>query len=253
MKAKDQVAEAKPVDDESRSSSAAQADQDLPLVEAAKNGDLSAFELLVKRYDRRLLNIAQNVTHEASAAQDVVQDAFLKAFQKLDQFRAKARFSTWLVRITLNEALMKARKLRNSRELLAEEVQDEMETAPSRLSNWVRDPEQLCSAAEFHEILRKSLESLSPSLRIVFVLRDIEELSINETAAALDLSVVAVKARLFRARLQLRDKLSKHFAIRDRPVNTAPGVRVSAGMEFDNPMKTALQSEVFFGESSEWM
>jgi len=248
MKVTDSLTEARPAAEES---SAAHADQDLPLVDAAKNGDLSAFELLVKRYDRRLLHIAQSVTHEASDAQDVVQDAFLKAFQKLDQFRAKARFSTWLIRITLNEALMKVRKLRNSRELQAEEVQDEMETAPFRLRHWVRDPEQLCSAAEFHEILRKSLESLSPSLRIVFVLRDIEELSINETAAALDLSVVAVKARLFRARLQLRDKLSKHFAIRERPVNRVPGVHVSAGIEFDNPMTTALQSEVSLGESNE--
>jgi RNA polymerase sigma-70 factor, ECF subfamily len=253
MKTTDPVTESRPAADESRSSSAAEADQDLPLVDAAKNGDLSAFELLVKRYDRRLPHIAQNVTHEASDAQDVVQDAFLKAFRKLDTFRAKARFSTWLIRITLNEALMKVRKLRNSGELLAEEVQDEVETAPARLSHWVRDPEQLCSATEFHEILRNSLENLSPSLRIVFVLRDIEELSINETAAALDLSVVAVKARLFRARLQLRDKLSKHFATPDRPESTTRGARTFSGMEVGNPMTTALQAEVSSGESNERM
>ena len=173
MKTTDSGTEIRLASSEWRLSSAAHSDEDLPLVDATKNGDLSAFEQLVKRYDRRLLRIAQNVTHDLSDAQDVVQDAFLKAYQKLNQFRATARFSTWLIRITLNEALMKVSKLRNFRELPAEEVRDEIETAPSRLSDWVRDPEQLCSASEFHEILRKCLESLSHSLRIVFVLRDI--------------------------------------------------------------------------------
>jgi RNA polymerase sigma-70 factor, ECF subfamily len=252
MKISDPSTDARVGAGERGSSSAAQADEDLPLVDATKHGDLSAFDQLVRRYDRRLLRIAQNVTHDPSDAQDVVQDAFLKAFQRLDQFRAMARFSTWLIRITLNEALTKVRKLRNHRELPAEEVQEEMETAPSRLSYWVRDPGQLCSASEFREILSKSLESLSPRLRIVFVLRDIEELSINKTAEALGLSVAAVTARLFRARLQLRDKLSKHFAIRERGSRTTTrAFRASAGIEFDNVITIALQSEVSSGESNE--
>ena len=241
MKVTDRVTETR-LDIGEWGSSAAHFDEDLPLVNATKNGDLAAFEQLVKRYDRRLLRIAQNVTHDPIDAQDVVQDAFLKAFQKLDQFRATARFSTWLIRITLNEALMKVRKRRNYRELPAEEAQDEMECAPSRLSHWVRDPEQLCSAAEFREILRKTLEGLSPSRRIVFVLRDIEELSINDTAEALGLNAVTVKARLFRARLQLRDKLSKHFVILDR--RSSSGFRPPSRVEFDNPMTIALQSEL---------
>jgi RNA polymerase sigma-70 factor (ECF subfamily) len=230
---------------ESGSSSAAHCDEDLPLVDAAKNGDLTAFEQLVKRYDRRLLRIAQNVTHDLGDAQDVVQDAFLKAYQKLDQFRARARFSTWLIRITLNEALMMVRKMRNQREVSAEEVQDEIETTPSRLSYWARNPEQLYSASELREILQQSLETLSPALRIVFLLRDVEDLSIDETAEALGLSAVAVKARLFRARLQLRDKLSKHFATGDEHSEfSVRSIRRPLNMDFDHLMTSFLQSSL---------
>jgi RNA polymerase sigma-70 factor, ECF subfamily len=190
-------------------------DEDLPLVHASKDGDLSAFEQLVKRHERRLLRVAQNVTHDIDEAQDVVQETFLKAYLNLAQFRKTARFSTWLVRIALNESLMRVRKPRISREVLAEDIQIELENAPSELRDWAPNPEELCSAVEFREILRDSLEKLTPILRVVFVLRDIEELSINETAEVLGLSTVTVRARLFRARLQLRDKLSKHFAKHD--------------------------------------
>src|SRR5216684_552720 len=93
------------------------ASDDLDLVHASKNGDVAAFEQLVKRYDRKLLRIAQNVTHNTEDAQDAVQEAFFKAFQNLGQFREDSKFSTWLIRITLNESLMKLRKQRTIREI----------------------------------------------------------------------------------------------------------------------------------------
>jgi RNA polymerase sigma-70 factor, ECF subfamily len=187
-------------------------DEDLDLVHASKKGDLTAFEALVKRYDRRLLRVAQNVVHDFNDAQEVVQEAFLKAYQRLDQFRENARFSTWLVRITLNESFMKMRKQRVLREVRAEDVAFDMESAPSTMTSWVPNPEAVCSRAELRAILEKALEELTPCSRLVFVLRDLEEFSIKETAEALRLTPNAVKARLSRARQQLREKLSRYFA-----------------------------------------
>jgi len=186
-------------------------DPDLPLVEASAAGDMAAFEELVRRYDRRLLRIAQQITQNSEDAQDVVQETFLKAFQKMHQFQGKSKFSTWLIRITLNQALMKMRKTRSSRELSLEHNDDDGECVPMDVTDWSPDPEQLYSRAELQRILREALENLVPPLRITFVLRDIEGLSIHEAAAVLNLNPGAVKARLYRARLRLREELSRHF------------------------------------------
>ena len=115
-------------------------DEDLPLVHASKSGDMAAFEQLVKRYDRKLLRIAQNVTHDLSDAQDVVQESFLKAFRKLDQFRETSRFSTWLIRIALNESFMKVRQIKSASKFFVEDVPLEIENLPADLSQWVSQP-----------------------------------------------------------------------------------------------------------------
>jgi RNA polymerase sigma-70 factor, ECF subfamily len=188
------------------------ASDDLALVHASKGGDVGAFEELVKRYDRKLLRIAQNVMRNREDAEDVVQEAFLKAFLHLDQFREDSKFSTWLIRITLNQSLMKLRKQRPVREVsLDEDFQSEEDTNPIDVGDWAPNPEELYRATELREILRKTLEELSQGLRLVFVLRDMEGLSLEQTAEALNLSLTAVKARSFRARLQLRERLSKYF------------------------------------------
>lgn len=187
-------------------------DPDLPLVEASLGGDMAAFDELVRRYDCKLLRIAQQMTRNLDDAQEAVQESFLKAYQKLDQFRGNSKFSTWLIRITLNEAFMKLRKRRVTELALQHEGSDG-DSLPLDLADWSPNPEQLCSRKELDEILRGALESLPPSLRIVFILRDVEELSIKETACALDLHPAAVKARHFRARLQLREKLTRHFKL----------------------------------------
>jgi RNA polymerase sigma-70 factor (ECF subfamily) len=186
---------------------------DLDLVHASKNGDVAAFEQLVKRYDRTLLRIAQHVTHNREDSEDVVQEAFLKAFEHLGDFREDSKFSTWLIRITLNQSLMKLRKQRHTlREVTLEEDFQTGKTALSmEVTDWSPDPEQLYRASELRDILIKALRELRPILRAVFVLRDIEGLSIAETAEVLSLSHTAVKARLLRGRLQLRERLNRYF------------------------------------------
>ena len=193
---------------------------DLDLVHAAKNGDVAAFEQLVKRYDRKLLRIAQSVTHNREDSQDAVQEAFLKAYQNLAEFREDSQFSTWLIRITLNQSLMKLRKQRSAREVsLGENCQGDEDILPIEVTDWAPNPEQLYWASELRHILTQTLESIRPPMRVVFVLRDIEGLSTEQTAVVLGLSQAAVKARLWRARLQLREGLNKYFR---KKGNSAP-------------------------------
>ena len=185
---------------------------ELALVQAAKSGDLEAFSQLVKRYDRNIFRIAQHITHNEEDAQDVVQDAFLKAYQNLEQFQGNSKFSTWLVRIAVNEALMKLRRRRSDRTVsLDEDVETEEGTMPREVADWSPNPEQLYGQSEWSEILKKTIQGLPPGFRTVFVLRDVEGLSTEETAEMLGLSIPAVKSRLLRARLQLRDRLAKYF------------------------------------------
>src|ERR1700691_6458649 len=160
----------------------AAASDDLDLVHASKSGDVTAFEQLVKRYDRKLLRIAQSVTRNREDSQDAVQEAFLKAYQNLATFREDSQFSTWLIRITLNQSLMKLRKQRATREAsLNEDFQAEGDILPIDVTDWAPNPEQLYWASQLRDILIKCLEKLSPILQTVFVLRDIEGLTIDQT------------------------------------------------------------------------
>jgi RNA polymerase sigma-70 factor (ECF subfamily) len=188
------------------------ANNDLDLVHASKDGNVAAFEELVKRYDRKLLRIAQSITHNREDSQDAVQEAFLKAYQNLSAFREDSKFSTWLFRITVNQALMKLRKQRTREASLNEDFQADSDMLPKEVTDWTPNPEQLYWASELRDILIKCLAELSPILRTVFVLRDIEGLTIDQTAEVLNVSQTAVKARLLRARLQLREGLTKYFS-----------------------------------------
>ena len=186
------------------------------LVEAARSGDIGAFESLVRRYDRNVFRIAQHITQNREDAEDVVQDAFLKAYQNLGQFQGQSKFYTWLVRIAVNEALMRLRRRRPERTVsIDEDVKTEEDSMPREIADWSPNPEQLYTQAELKDILGKTIQGLPPSFRTVFVLRDVEGLSTEETASALELSVPAVKSRLLRARLQLRERLNKYFKRRD--------------------------------------
>jgi RNA polymerase sigma-70 factor, ECF subfamily len=190
--------------------------EELALVQAAKRGDDSAFEELVRRYDRNVFRIAQHITQNREDAEDVVQEAFLKAYGNLAQFQEQSKFYTWLVRIAVNEALMKLRRRRPERTVsLDEDIKTEDDSLPREIADWSPNPEQLYNQSELGEILTKTIQGLPPGFRTVFVLRDVEGLSTEETAAALDLSVPAVKSRLLRARLQLRERLGKFFQRRE--------------------------------------
>src|SRR3954453_3918835 len=186
------------------------------LVQAARQGDIGAFEELVKRYDRNVFRIANHITQNREDAEDVVQDAFLKAYQNLGQFQGQSKFYTWLVRIAVNEALMRLRRRRPERMVsLDEDIKTDEDSMPREVADWAPNPEQLYTQGELKDILGKTIQGLPPSFRTVFVLRDVEGLSTEETADALDLSIPAVKSRLLRARLQLRERLNKYFQKRD--------------------------------------
>lgn len=182
------------------------------LVERARAGDDSAFAELVGQYDRKVYRLARNITQNDEDAEDVLQDAFLKAYTHLDNFHGDSKFYTWIVRIAVNEALMKLRKRRGDKLVsLDEEIELGEEAVTREIAVWDGNPEQTYSQEELRVVLDEAIQSLKPTFRSVFQLRDVEELSTEETAEALGLSIPAVKSRLLRARLQLRERLTRQF------------------------------------------
>ncbi|HEV3255202.1 MAG TPA: sigma-70 family RNA polymerase sigma factor [Candidatus Acidoferrales bacterium] len=186
-------------------------DDEGALVGAAKAGDVSAFEALIARYERKIFRLAMNITQNREDAEDVMQEAFLKSYQHLGEFQGNSRFYTWLVRIAVNQALMKLRKRRPNQFSLDEAVETEEDVMPRELEDWGPSPEQRYAQTELQQILGQVIAELDPGFRVVFQLRDVDELSTEDTAEALGLSVPAVKSRLLRARLKLRQKLNRYF------------------------------------------
>jgi RNA polymerase sigma-70 factor, ECF subfamily len=181
------------------------------LVAAAQAGEIEAFETLVERYERKIFRLTMNITQNREDAEDAMQEAFLKAYEHLGEFHGNSRFYTWLVRIAVNQALMKLRKRRPNQVSLDAEVDTGEDTIPRDVEDWGPSPEERYGQSELSDILSQAVAELDPPFRVVFQLRDIEELSTEETAEALGLSVPAVKSRLLRARLKLRQKLSRSF------------------------------------------
>ena len=182
------------------------------LVAQAKAGDQAAFSELVTHYERKIYRLAKNITRNDEDAEDVLQDAFLKAYTHLDNFKGDSKFYTWIVRIAVNEALMRLRKRKTDRTVpLDEPVELGEETVAREIAVWEDNPEQRYSKEEWRNILDAAVDDLKPDFRTVFVLRDIEELSTEETAETLGISVPAVKSRLLRARLALRERLTRQF------------------------------------------
>jgi len=186
------------------------ADPDTMLVAAARNGKPAAFEKLVERYERRIFRLAENVTQNREDAEEVMQDAFFRAFTHLEGFKGSSRFSTWLTRIAINQALMKLRRRRPTVSL-DDERETENHFVIHEIEDWGPSPEQRYSQQELHNILREAMGQLSPGLRLVTQLRDVEQLSTEETAQILGLSVSAVKSRSRRACLTLREMLNRYF------------------------------------------
>jgi RNA polymerase sigma-70 factor, ECF subfamily len=187
-------------------------DDELELVERARKGDAGSFSVLLRRYEGKIFRLAMNITQNREDAEDVLQEAFLKAYEHLDQFQGNSRFYTWIVRIAVNQALMKLRKRRSDRAVsLDEQIDTGEDTVVREIAAWDPDPEERFSREELHGILSGAIDELAPIYRTVFTLRDVDGLSTEETADVLDLTVPAVKSRLLRARLQLRDKLTRFF------------------------------------------
>jgi RNA polymerase sigma-70 factor (ECF subfamily) len=182
------------------------------LVARARAGDGTAFSELVKQYERKIYRLAKRITQSDEDAEDVLQDSFLKAYEHLDSFHGNSKFYTWLVRIAVNEALMKLRKRKGDRTVSLDDTGDNGDEPIVReIAVWDGDPEQRYSQEELRAVLDDAIQNLKPSFRTVFLLRDVEEFSTEETASALNLSIPAVKSRLLRARLDLRDRLTRLF------------------------------------------
>jgi RNA polymerase sigma-70 factor, ECF subfamily len=182
------------------------------LVAQSREGDAEAYGQLVRRYQSKIFRLAQHITQNREDAEDVLQETFLKAYEHLDQFQGNSKFYTWIVRIAVNQALMKLRRRKNDKSVSIDDAIDTGEdTIVREIAAWDENPEQRLSREEIGGILDTAVQTLDTPYRSVFVLRDIEELSTEETAEALGLSVPAVKSRLLRARLQLREKLTRQF------------------------------------------
>jgi len=178
------------------------------LVIAAKNGNERAFETLVERYRRRMLAVALRFTHVQEDAEDVTQQSFQKAFVYLQTFEGKSSFSTWLTRITVNQALMLLRRARGRREISIDGEPSELKRAAClQIPDPDPDPEACCLQRDEGATLSAAMNTLAPGLRTTIELRDLAELSTEETARRMGLSVGAVKSRRSRARRKLRDAL----------------------------------------------
>jgi RNA polymerase sigma-70 factor (ECF subfamily) len=180
------------------------------LIERVRNGDHEAFYELVQPYQRSVFLAAFSVLRSEFDAEEVAQEAFLKAFRYLGNFRGEAKFSTWLIQIAINEAKMKVRK---DRQRLYEAIEEgqrdgDGDYIPRDFADWREIPAEALDRKELREALDKALAALPEKYRSVLVLRDVQQLSIRETAQLLDISEANVKTRLSRARLQMRDLLA---------------------------------------------
>ena len=210
-------------------------EDDLALIELVLAGERRAFEPLVRKHERRVFRIALAVLGNVEDAEDAMQDTFVKVFRHLDQFRRESRFTTWLIRIAVNASLQKrqARKLSVS---LDESPHVESRSLPGRFEPWTADPEKLHGKREIRQLVERAIQDLPPIYRETLILRDIEEMSAEEAAEALGITVPALKSRLLRARLLLRESLSPHF---EEPRQLSTRIMDSA-RQVGNMMKAGL-------------
>ena len=186
-------------------------------VDALRLGDRGEFARLVEAYSGPLYRLALKMLGNPPDAEDALQNTFLKAFQHIDEFEGRSRLSTWLYRIASNEALMLLRKRHQESSFSDVSPEDEDEGRnydPVQLTDWCCLPEDEFLTAEARAALDGAVQHLPDTLRIVFILRDLEGLSIQETSQVLGLSETAVKTRLLRARLRLREELSSYYGER---------------------------------------
>src|SRR6266481_4978066 len=217
------------------SSSDAAADEEL--VAAAKSGDESAFEILVKRQERKVFRVALRYTRVREDAEDIVQETFRKAFVHLQKFEGKSSFSTWLTRVAINEALMFLRKRDTMREVPIDDPSSSGETTPAlELADAGLDPEATCVQREEAEILSAAIGHLGHRMRRAIELRDLGELSVQETARQMGLSVGAVKARVFHARRKLGETMRRYMRSRRMSASDILAIAGNANDSLQNRM-----------------
>ena len=196
---------------------------DAELVQRAKAGDLAAFEVLTTRHEQRVYTLALRILHHEQDAEDVTQQTFLSVLENLGNFRGEATFSTWLFRIATHAALKVLRKHKGLDTISLEDATEPREEGgaiphPEFIADWRQSPEELVERNETRRLLDEALAQLDEKHRLVFLLRDVEGLSVKEAAETLGLSEANVKVRLLRARLQLREHLTRAFGDESRRV-----------------------------------
>lgn len=188
---------------------------DEELVARARAKDFGAFEELVDRYEDKIFRLAYRFVRNETDAKEIVQDTFLSVWRKLDTFKGDAQFGSWLYRVAANAALMRLRAQRRHPEVSTEELPidylDNYGHLPTQGENWAKRPDDELQSDELRRRIQKAVDELPDIYRTVFLVRDVEGLSTEETAETLGLTISAVKARLFRARLRLREDLAKFF------------------------------------------
>ena len=200
---------------------------DAALVCRARAGDLTAFETLTTRYERQVYSLALRMLRQVQDAEDVTQQTFLSALEHLEGFRGEASFSTWLLRIATYAALKVIRKRKGLDTVSLEEATDSSDEGgpvphPEYIADWRQSPAELAQKNEIQRLLDEALAQLDEKHRFVFLLRDVEGMSVKETAAALGLTEANVKVRLLRARLQLRERLTRFFGDPARRIEVQP-------------------------------
>jgi RNA polymerase sigma-70 factor (ECF subfamily) len=189
-------------------------DPDSALVARVREGNIDVFEELVRRHSRRILGTLAGLVGNIEDARDATQEVFLKAYENIGRFQGRSKFSTWLTSIAINTGTDFLRQRKPS-ESLAETQEDEG-FRPRQVQKWADDPERLVAASQMNELVREAVLRLPEKYRIAVLLRDINQLSTEEAASVLDLSIPALKARVLRGRLMLRESLAPHFIRQDK-------------------------------------
>jgi RNA polymerase sigma-70 factor (ECF subfamily) len=186
---------------------------DIELITALKQGDKKACAELVKRFSPHIYNVALRLVREPTEAEEVLQETFINACRKVEGFEGRSSLATWLYRIAANNSLMRLRQQHLPIISLDEPQESEEDLpAPQEIADWDWNPDQLILTEEAHQVLTEAVENLPETLRAAFVLRDLEGLSTQEAAEVLGISPAALKVRLHRARLLLRERLSPYFS-----------------------------------------
>jgi RNA polymerase sigma-70 factor (ECF subfamily) len=223
---------------------------DLEVIERVKAGDTAVYEILMRRYNQRLYRVARAILRDDGETEDVIQDAYVRAYEHLDEFRGSAPFSTWLTRIAINEALHRLRSRQRVQQL---EDPDDDGAGHMQLAEMSPNPEQQASAMELGQFLEKAILSLPEQYRIVVMLRDVEELNTSETAAALELTEENVKVRLHRGRAMARRWLSSHMRSNAKSAFPFMGTRCDrvVANAFAR-LERELNCHSGFGERADW-